>query len=227
MLPIKGELWLTIDTASWGRVDADTLETIQDAKAEVNSLVLNAHPACDRKTGECYVQHPCPQKSSPDSKDVCFSILETSDDEVKNLKTTIVSHTTLDKAKIIQHSHSPCITPNYVVSKLDSFVFRDPLTNHNGGLLKYCHQDEDNEWLVMNRNTNESIVMTSPGHDFVNNHFWNCVEDENGDVVVETVCFRVWLVCALLSTHSLLTHTTNTPSFFSLSNAGDSYKGLS
>ncbi len=186
LLPINGELWLTIDTASWGRVDADTLETIQDAKAEVNSLVLNAHPACDRKTGECYVQHPCPEKSSPDSKDVCFSILE-KDENGNNLKTTIVSKQSLDSAKIIQHSHSPCITQNYVVSKLDAFVFRDPLTNHNGGLLKYAHQGEDDEWLVMNRNTNESVVMKSAGHSFVNNHFWNCVENENGDVVVETV----------------------------------------
>jgi hypothetical protein len=176
LLPINGELWLTIDTASWGRVDSETLETVPNAKAEVNSLVLNAHPACDRLTGECFVQHPCPEKSSPDSKDVCFSILE-ADENVADLKTTIVSRSTLEKSKIIQHSHSPCITQNYVVSKLDAFVFRDPLTNHNGGLLKYAHQGEDDEWLVMNRNTNESVVMRSTGHAFVNNHFctWICL----------------------------------------------------
>ena len=57
LLPIDGQLWLTIDTSSWGRVDPDTLETV-DAKAKVDTLVLNAHPACDRSTNECFVRRP-------------------------------------------------------------------------------------------------------------------------------------------------------------------------
>ena len=56
LLPIEGQLWLTIDTSSWGRVDPQTLETVEGAKVDVSSLVLNAHPACDRATGECFVQ---------------------------------------------------------------------------------------------------------------------------------------------------------------------------
>lgn len=40
---------------------------------------------------------------------------------------------------MIQHSHSPCITPNYLVSKLDSFEFRVPVAS-NSGLLRFMHQ---------------------------------------------------------------------------------------
>ena len=188
LLPIGDQLWLTIDTSSWGRVDRTTLETV-DAKAQVASFVLNAHPACDptapKDSPLCYVQHPCPAKASPYSKDVCFSTLQTSDTD---LLTTIVSNATLSSAKIIQHSHSPCVTPNYVVSKLDAFVVRDPLANlRKGGVLKYAHQGEDNQWMVMDRRTNVSRILKSPGHSFVNNHFWNCAENVDGDVVVETV----------------------------------------
>ena len=39
LLPINGELWLTIDTASWGRVDSETLETVPNAKAEVKLMI--------------------------------------------------------------------------------------------------------------------------------------------------------------------------------------------
>mmetsp|Transcript_34001 Transcript_34001/g.108518 ORF Transcript_34001/g.108518 Transcript_34001/m.108518 type:complete len:523 (-) Transcript_34001:205-1773(-) len=51
LLPLRGpgaeqQLWLTIDTASWGRVDPQTLATLP-GRAVVDSLVLNAHPACD------------------------------------------------------------------------------------------------------------------------------------------------------------------------------------
>ena len=45
-------------------------------------------------------------------------------------------------------------------------------------------QKEDNVWLVMDRRTNASRVLTSNAA-FVNNHFWNCAEREDGSVIVE------------------------------------------
>ena len=73
---VQDELWLTIDTTKWGRIDPETLETIP---ATVNvdniSATLNAHPACDPRVGVCYVQHPCPQKFALDTPEVCFSEL--------------------------------------------------------------------------------------------------------------------------------------------------------
>ena len=90
-------------------------------------------------------------------------------------------------SKIIQHSHSPCITPNFVVSKLDAFVARNPL-NRNSGLLKFVRQGEDSLWLVMNRKTKASRLMSSDDTRFVNNHFWNCYEEpDDGTIVVEAV----------------------------------------
>ena len=154
------------------------------AQVNITSLVLNAHPACDRATDTCYVQHPCPAHKAPLSHDVCFSRLEPGEGE-SDMQAVHLSHATLDKAKLIQHSHSPCVTPNFVVSKLDAFTARNPV-NANGGLLKYEHQGEDNVWLVMDRSTNASRIMTG-GPDFVNNHFWNCYEDDGGDVIVEAV----------------------------------------
>ena len=162
LLPIAGQLWLTIDTSSWGRVDPTTLDTIKGATVNVSSFVLNAHPACDRGTGECFVQHPCPLKSTPLSKEVCFSLLlpagadPTADPTSTptstptaaaraaapldaNMQTRILARATMPSNKIIQHSHSPCITPHFVVSKLDSFTARSPL-NKNKGLLKFVRQ---------------------------------------------------------------------------------------
>ena len=159
LLPIKDQLWLTIDTSRWGRVDPVSLETIVDAKVDVPSLVLNAHPACDRSSQQCYVQHPCPKSSSPLSDQACISLLTVPEgDDEHGLGTTILSRITLPKKKIIQHSHSPCVTPHYVVSKLDAFTPRSPLNLH-GGLLKYVHQGEDSAWMIMDRRTNASRFM--------------------------------------------------------------------
>ena len=56
LLPLNGQLWLTIDTVLWGRMDLNTLDTLP-GKAEFVSTVLNAHPACDLETNEClYVE---------------------------------------------------------------------------------------------------------------------------------------------------------------------------
>lgn len=193
LLPVGDQLWLTVDTAAWGRVDATTLETVP-SKAHVNSLVLNAHPACDQTTGECFVQHPCPKIMFPLAKAVCFSrLLPGSGDpspsgEDGDLRTEVLSHAETPHNKIIQHSHSPCVTPNFLVSKLDAFTPRwQKFSFPAGGILSAVHQSEDNVWLVMDRRTNESRVLASNAS-FVNNHFWNCYEDAaTGEIVVESV----------------------------------------
>jgi len=183
LLPIEGQLWLTIDTSKWGRVDPDTLETVANASVKVtNSLVLNAHPACDRIANVCYVQYPCPHSASPISKDICFATLQPG---ATDMETVEVGRATMKKNKIIQHSHSPCLTENYVVSKVDAFVPRNPL-NKNGGLLKFLHQGEDSLWFVLDRRTNETKLIEGDVS-FVNNHFWNCYENDQGAVVIEAV----------------------------------------
>lgn len=188
LLPIQSQLWLTIDTSAWGRVDPSSLETIQGAKVNVSSQVLNAHPACDRSKNICYVQHPCPKTSPPPplSDQVCYSILKPQSGDAADMETTIISRVTLKEEKLIQHSHSPCLTQNWVVSKLDSFEPRLK-SKGNAGVLKLLHQSEDSLWLIMDRRTNKSVVMESDIK-FVNNHFWNCVEDKtDGSIIVDTV----------------------------------------
>lgn len=184
LLPINDQLWLTIDTHDWGRVNKSTLATIH-SNADVPTLILNAHPACDRSTGECFVQHPCPLKNPdlPVTDQACFSTLRTSPTRIT---TESRGRATMPHSKTIQHSHSPCITPHYVIAKLDSFQkFRDTDTTDRG-LLRQLRQAEASDWLVMNRDTNETTVLQS-NFSFVNNHFWNCYEDPNGKIVVDTV----------------------------------------
>jgi carotenoid cleavage dioxygenase-like enzyme len=182
LLPIDGQMWLTIDTDIWGRMDPETLETI-DAKTKVPSTVLNAHPACDPHTKECFVQYPCGKTENPISNQACFGQLHTSS---KDISAVTISQATLPKKMLIQHSHSPCVTPNFLVSKMDHFGPRKENRTTGGGVLKELHQIEDSLWVVMDRRTNVSQVLRS-NIDFVNNHFWNCYEDKTGKVVVETV----------------------------------------
>lgn len=183
LLPIENQLWLTIDTSSWGRVDMDTLATVK-AKVKVPSLVLNAHPACDRKTRECFVQYPCGKADNPYSNLACIGILLPGETDMGVQQ---LSKTTLPVKKLIQHSHSPCVTPGFVVSKLDAFTKRPDGGKGKSGLLHYLHQQEDNMWLVMDRTTNQSTVVYSDSNmKFVNNHFWNCYE-EDGAVIIDTV----------------------------------------
>ena len=185
----KGKLWLTIDERYWGEMDGNTLETLP-GKAEIPWDTLNAHPACDRNTGECFVQHPCPAKSGvPLSPNVCVSTLAISEDG--NVVTTVLSNQTLvGGGKLIQHDHSPCITPNYVVSKLDAFIPKtgkaqaDP--NATAGILKHLHQEMDNQWMVMDRETNVSRIMQG-GIRFAMDHTLNCFENAQGEVVVDFV----------------------------------------
>jgi len=184
LLPIDDQLWLTIDTALWGRIDRDTLATVP-ANTKVQTLVLNAHPACDRATRECFVQHPCPT-SDPDlpiTDKACVSRLRTTPTD---LAADEVGRATMPKSKTIQHSHSPCITPNYVVAKLDSFQKYWDTDTKDKGLLRQYRQAEANDWIVMHRKANKTTVVQS-NFSFVNNHFWNCYEDEAGNIVVDTV----------------------------------------
>jgi len=178
LLPIEGQLWLTIDTFSWGRVDPDTLATLPGSP-DTKALTLNAHPACDPMTGECFVQHPCPKKANPRSNQACFSKLMPED---VNIGLAEIGRATLPENKILQHSHSPCVTPNYLVSKLDSFDLGSPVGS--AGILRFVHQAEDNDWLVMDRRTNQTRVLKA-NMGFVNNHFWNCFE-RDGHVVVDS-----------------------------------------
>lgn len=179
LLPIGGELWLTIDTYLWGRVDLNTMETIGDAVVNVDGVTLNAHPACDASSGECYVQHPCPERNPrlPRTALACVSRLAM---DGEDLRADILKRVTLPYDLIIQHSHEPCITENWVVSKLDSFEFHDPF-NQYSGMLELMQQEQNNLYLLWNRNTNASHVV-SGGPKFVNNHFGNCYEDAQGDI---------------------------------------------
>ena len=188
LLPLNSQLWLTIDTAFWGRVDPLTLETVTGAKANVSSLVLNAHPACDPGTGECLVQYPCSRDLFPLTNQSCVGRLAWGDTD---LAVQELARATLPQPKLIQHSHSPCITPNYFVSKLDSFGAR--LKPADAGLLEFLHQVEDDQWLVYHRRTGAVRIMTSAATTpaaaaFVNNHFWNCWESPStGAVVIDLV----------------------------------------
>jgi carotenoid cleavage dioxygenase-like enzyme len=184
LLPIGGQLWLTIDTLLWGRVDPVTLDTIV-AKPNVHTLTLNAHPSYDYTTKETFIQHPCPKDMSPSSTEVCVSLLLPSSDlSSPNLNSVIVSGVNTSSPLFIQHSHSPCLTSSYFVSKLDYFAPRSS-DNQNKGMLKHFHQGEGDLWLLMDRSTNSSRILQS-NYQFVNNHFWNCYESDS-HVVVDTV----------------------------------------
>ena len=183
LLPLNNQLWLTIDTAFWGRVNMSTLATVAGAKVNVSSLVLNAHPACDPVTGECFVQYPCSVDLSPLTNQSCVGRLVWTDTD---LAVQELARATLPEDKLIQHSHSPCVTPHYVVSKLDSFGAR--LKPADAGILEFLHQVEDDQWLVYHRATGVVRIMVSNGTSFVNNHFWNCYElPATGAVVIDLV----------------------------------------
>ena len=132
------------------------------------------------------MQHPCPRKTSPLSDQVCFSLLLPQHGAPdSSMATRELARVSLPESEIIQHSHSPCLTEHFVVSKMDSFEPRDPL-NANGGMLRFLHQREDGIWLAMDRRTNATRVLRSAAH-FVENHIWNCYEDADGAVVAEAV----------------------------------------
>lgn len=185
MLMADSELWITVDTTSWGAVDPFTLDTVS-AKLLVNgSETMNAHPACDRVTGQCYVQYPC-GNWKPYTDQACFGVLASSYsmDGEANIVVNEISRATIASSKLLQHSHSPCVTQNYVVSKLDEFKVHTPQMNKHG-ILRYVNQGESSDWLVMDRRTNVSYAYQSDKA-FVNNHFMNCFEKDN-ILVVPTI----------------------------------------
>jgi carotenoid cleavage dioxygenase-like enzyme len=163
----------------------DSLDT-ERGYTDAPGVTLNAHPACDRETRQCFVQYPCPtDKNHISNEKVCIGEVEQREKEDGYvLHVEELSRLDLDRKKLVQHSHSPCVTPNYVVSKLDEFQPVNP-KNDKGGLLKFLHQGEVNEWMVMDRRDNSSRILTSDKA-FVNNHFWNCYENDDG-INVQTV----------------------------------------
>ena len=56
-------------------------------------------------------------------------------------------------------------------------------------MLAKLQQEEKNLWLLMDRKTNKSsLLQGNESEAFVNNHFWNCYDDQaTGEVVVESV----------------------------------------
>jgi carotenoid cleavage dioxygenase-like enzyme len=204
LLPVHGQLWLTIDTSAWGRMDPDTLATLESSRANVTTISLNAHPACDPVVGarapppgegKCFVQHPCTSTAihGPVTNEVCVSeLVEDTTTPDGDISLLLRSSANLSHDLTIQHSHSPCVTPHFVVSKLDSFETRNPIGSSKpppgaAGVLKTMRQHEDTAWLVMDRRTNASRVLQSD-FSFVNNHFCNCFEDPStGDVVVDAI----------------------------------------
>jgi len=180
--PINGQLWLTIDNAWWGRVDPETLETLP-GNVDVKSSVLSAHPACDHVTGVCYTSYPCGLWHPPDglsmkTRDICVGIYVTHGE--KDMSVVEVSKATAEKPFLVGHSHSPCLTNNFLVVKLDSFEMRSPAPERSG-MLKYINQKMDNQWLVFDRRTNVSRIVKSD-FAFVNNHLLNC--REVGDSII-------------------------------------------
>ena len=115
---------------------------------------------------------------------MCVATLEPNASGV-GMAPRVVAHATLPAKKMVQHSHSPCVTEHFVVSKLDSFTPRAKSDAQAGGVLKFARQAVDSSWLVMERATGATRVLHSNAA-FVNNHFANCYE-EDGQIVVDTV----------------------------------------
>jgi carotenoid cleavage dioxygenase-like enzyme len=131
------------------------------------------------------VNYPCSLEAggiSPLTNQTCVGRLVWGDPD---LSVQELARATLPAEKLIQHSHSPCVTPNFFVSKLDAFGPR--FKKADAGLLEFAHQVEDDKWLVYHRATGAVRVMSSTTA-FVNNHFWNCYESPaTGAVVVDLV----------------------------------------
>uniref|UniRef100_A0A7S0GXQ8 Carotenoid oxygenase n=1 Tax=Amorphochlora amoebiformis TaxID=1561963 RepID=A0A7S0GXQ8_9EUKA len=184
ILPIQSQLWLTTDTNAWGRINPASLDAIP-AKVKTINQILNAHPACDHVSKECFVQHPC--TAQPMGSSVCFSELKTSPNGI-DLEIDTFASGRMNASAILQHSHSPCVTPNYVVSKLDRFELRNPF-NQNSGLLRFVSQGMSNSWFIASRpgSNHHASRVTYSKEAFVNNHFMNCFENDQGKVVVDLI----------------------------------------
>jgi carotenoid cleavage dioxygenase-like enzyme len=121
---------------------------------------------------------------TPWHRDSCVFSLQTTDGD---LQATEISRVKLPAETLLQHSHSLCLTENWLVVKLDRFYLHKSDAPDPHGMLGEMQQEEKNLWLRMNRKTNESVVMEGD-FSFINNHFWNCYETEDGSaVMVESV----------------------------------------
>lgn len=182
LLPFQNQLWLTIDTDAWGRIDPVTLDTLPGT-TKVDSTILNAHPACDPATGECFAEGACGGiLPTPWHRDACVFALSTTSDQ---LVASEVSRLRLPEETLLQHSHSLCLTPGHLLVKLDRFELKKSDAPDAAGMLNVMQQQEKNLWLLMDRRTRQSRLLESD-FAFVNNHFWNCYE-EAGQLVVESV----------------------------------------
>lgn len=196
LLPIAGELWLTIDTRFWGSIDPDTLETIKPIML-TDTITLNAHPACEPFSSVCYVEHPC--VSNPITDQVCISLLIPGEDgKQRIMKPLLISQTTLPDKVMIQHSHSPSLTETLIISKIDSFELRKKPDENTAGILKLMHQKENNLFMITNKVDNVSYIAKS-NLSFVNNHFWNSF-----DVIDEATNKKVSIVSTIPATSTYL-----------------------
>ena len=65
------------------------------------------------------------------------------------------------------------MTPHYVVSKLDSFGKRNTKAPEgSGGMLSNLHQILGNEWLIYNRETNETSKFLSQNLNIIQLNLW-------------------------------------------------------
>lgn len=190
IIPTGGQLWMTIDNRFWTAIDMETMQTVAPQGilpiVEMYSVTLNAHPACDYNgNGECLVSYPCAADNILGLEEtfytdhLCVGVLEPHSGRRKvDMTVREISRVKMPHSKFIAHSHSPGLTANFFVNKIDNFVMKttaktDPA---DAGMLKYMHQNEDNLWIVMDRRTNTSRVLDSGDFSFINNHFANVHE---------------------------------------------------
>jgi len=196
LLPIAGELWLTIDTSLWGSIDPDTLETIKGVSL-MDGLTLNAHPACEPFSSICYVEHPC--VDNPITDQVCVSqLIPGKIGRQRVMKQLVISQTTLPDKVMLQHSHSPSLTETLIITKIDWFELRTTPDKNTTGLLKLMHQKENNLFMITNKADNASYIAKS-NFSFVNNHFWNSF-----DVMDDTTNKKVSIVTTIPATSTYL-----------------------
>lgn len=197
VLPLGEQLWLTIDNRFWSAVDTETLETPEEEGiiplVELATTTLNAHPACDYNgNGECLVSYPCANASGPSgmvmtfsTDHLCVGLLRPGHaTRKKDMSVLELSRAKLPSSTFLAHSHSPGLTKNFFVVKIDDFIMAKK-DSRDAGMLKYMHQDEGSTWLVMDRRTNKSRILTSD-FGFVNNHFVN-IHEVGDHIVVDTL----------------------------------------
>jgi len=197
ILPINGQLWMTIDNRFWGMIDMESMDTPSElgiaALVEAYTVTLNAHPACDYNgNGQCLVTYPCAAnnllglEATFNTDELCVGELVTGAAKRKmDISVKEIARQKMPSKKFIAHSHQPSLTKNFLVNKIDNFVLDRHKDPRDAGMLRYMHQNEDNLWLVMDRRTNETRILTSD-FSFVNNHFVN-LHEVGDEIIVDTM----------------------------------------